>query len=153
MQRHSGCPLQSRGSPGDISNYGAIILIDTIVADNANASCFNEGARHSAGHNLDGGDTCGFGSTGDLTDTNPQLGPLQDNGGLPTSLGQTPWTHALHGGGPAIDAGPEVGCPATDQRGIARPMDGDFDDTARCDVGAYEFELIEVYLPLTARRF
>lgn len=76
VQRHSGCPLQSRGSPGGISNYDAIILTNTIVADNANANCFNEGALHSAGHNLDGGDTCGFGSTGDLTDTDPGLGPL-----------------------------------------------------------------------------
>ena len=57
----------------------------------------------------------------------PQLGPLQDNGG-PT------WTLAPAAGSPAIDAipAPGNGAPASDQRGVARPYG------AGVDIGAVE---------------
>jgi beta-glucanase (GH16 family) len=51
--------------------------------------------------------------------------PLAANGG-PTL------THALNAGSPALDAANPTICPATDQRGIARPQG------AGCDVGALE---------------
>jgi len=69
----------------------------------------------------------------------PKLAPLDAHGG-PT------FTHALRPASPAIDAGnpatPGGGgsntCEATDQRGLARTVDGNGDDVARCDIGAYE---------------
>ncbi len=61
----------------------------------------------------------------DLTGKNPQLGPLQDNGG------PTP-TMALAATSPAVDAGDDSSCPATDQRGISRPQG------PHCDIGAFE---------------
>ncbi|MCP4547035.1 MAG: hypothetical protein GY835_11270, partial [bacterium] len=54
------------------------------------------------------------------------LGPLAMNGGT------TP-THALTSASPAIDLVPlGAACPPDDQRGTARPQDGDGDREARC---------------------
>jgi len=69
------------------------------------------------------------------------FGPLADNGGRT-------WTHALLPGSPAIDAGDDSACPATDQRGVIRPLDGDGDGTATCDIGAYEFEPPTIMAPI-----
>ena len=47
--------------------------------------------------------------------------------------------YELGAASPAIDAGNNTACPATDQRGNLRPIDGDGDTTATCDSGAYEY--------------
>jgi CSLREA domain-containing protein len=55
-----------------------------------------------------------------------------------TSDGKT-YFHALLPGSPAVDAG--IGdCIAQDQRGVSRPQDGNGDDVAVCDLGAYELK-------------
>ena len=51
-------------------------------------------------------------------------------------------------GSPAIDAGTNSGCPATDQSGLARPYDGDSNQVAVCDLGAYELRRYELFMPL-----
>jgi predicted outer membrane repeat protein len=58
----------------------------------------------------------------------PRLGPLADNGGSTQTMELLPTS-------PAIDAGDNASCPATDQRGIARPQG------VQCDVGAFEYAL------------
>lgn len=98
---------------------------------------------------LEDGDTCDLDPVlNDLINTNPLLAPLADNGG-PTL------THALLTGSPAIDSGPNAAavCPATDQRGAPRPMDGDGDGQAVCDIGAFEYGALFpwLYLPLVLR--
>jgi len=67
---------------------------------------------------------------------NPQLGPLQDNGGNTLTM-------ALLAGSPAIDRGNNTFCASQpinnlDQRGMARPVDGNGDVNPVCDIGAYE---------------
>jgi Right handed beta helix region/Chlamydia polymorphic membrane protein (Chlamydia_PMP) repeat len=51
-----------------------------------------------------------------------------------------PAYYPLNVGSAAIDTGTNSDCPAIDERGLARPMDGDGDGTAICDVGSYEAE-------------
>ena len=115
---------------------GSVTLFNSIVAGNlASYGPDCNGTFGSSGYNLIGNTAdCGFApATGDLTDMDPMLGALQDNGG-------STWTHALLVGSPAIDAGTEADCPASDQRGQLRPLDGDGDGLAVCDVGAFEVE-------------
>jgi len=125
----------------DDGDDGTVELKNTIVASNTkfgSEDCAGD-APKSLGHNLDSDGTCGLGA-GDIPGVNPLLDPLENNGG-PTD------THALMSGSPAIDMGNPDECKGadrnpvtTDQRGVARPVDGDGDGTPTCDIGAYEFE-------------
>lgn len=113
---------------------GVVRLKNTVIT----GGCV--GAITSDGHNLSSDDSCGLTSPGDLINTDPLLGPLQNNGG-PTE------THALLPGSPAIDAVAE-NCTdlegdlvLTDQRGEPRPADGNGDGNTACDIGAFEVQL------------
>jgi predicted outer membrane repeat protein len=75
---------------------------------------------------IQGGCPAGATCNGTLLTTNPLLGALANNGGFTQTM-------ALLSGSPAIDAGNNLTCAATDQRGVARPK-----GTA-CDIGAYEY--------------
>ena len=121
---HNTIPVIASGAGGLASGF-EIELRNTIVAQNSFPNCDNF-AEVSLGHNLSSDVTCTFTAAGDMVGTDPQLGPLADNGG-PTQ------TRRLNFGSPAIDAGDVVGCPAMDQRGVTRPQG------AACDIGAYEF--------------
>lgn len=122
------------------ANSGSFWSIrSSIIANSINGGdCSNAGFISSWGYNILSDSSCSsvFTSTGDLLSTDPMLGPLQNNGGLTQ-------THALLPGSPAIDhIDDEFVCPwpDRDQRGVARPIDGDGDSVAFCDSGAFEFE-------------
>jgi hypothetical protein len=66
----------------------------------------------------------GYPGVGNI-DADPLLGPLANNGGFTQTM-------ALGAGSPAIDAGDDTTCAATDQRGVPRPQ------RSHCDLGAYE---------------
>jgi hypothetical protein len=114
---------------------------NSILSDNLSSgfgNCFAPGILISNGYNLSSDDSCKFSSVGDMINTDPKLGPLQNNGG-PTE------TMALQCMSPAINAGNPAGCTDghghllhTDQRGDKRP--GDPALTTGCDIGAYEVQ-------------
>ncbi|MFN8459395.1 MAG: choice-of-anchor Q domain-containing protein, partial [Anaerolineae bacterium] len=114
---------------------GQATLKNTIVANNTahsgSGDCGSNATIISQGYNLDSDGSCHLTSPSDLSNTDPKLGPLQNNGG-PT------FTYALLPGSPAIDAIDPSICPPpdTDQRGEPRPGKG----SARCDIGAFEFQ-------------
>lgn len=58
----------------------------------------------------------------------------------------------LSAASPAIDAGDPARCPDDDIDGLLRPIDGNGDGIARCDIGAYEWRPLPttVHLPLVA---
>jgi len=85
----------------------------------------------------------GYTGTGIIV-TDPRLGLLADNGGFTQ-------THALGAGSSAIDIGNPGFCPPTDQRGVARPVDGNGDGDPICDMGAYEYVPYYSYLPLIVK--
>jgi len=116
---------------------GTISLQNSIVAHNGAANC--AGTLTSNGHNLDSGTTCGFTASGDITGTDPLLGPLVEDGGT--------LVHPLLEGSPAIDAGVCVAGITTDQRGVTRPQG------AGCDIGAYEWAWYKIYLPLVLNNY
>jgi beta-glucanase (GH16 family) len=107
-----------------------LTLTNTIITGNQWYACeqYASGGTVSlisGGHNLVQDDSCNPVAS-DLIGGDAGIGPLADNGG-PTL------THALLAASPAIDTADGAVCPATDQRGIARPQG------AGCDVGAYEY--------------
>jgi len=116
------------GCGGGLSG-GAVSIADAIIAGNLAYDKFTHATSTDncssaitvTGPDLtDGSDCTGFTVHGD-----PQLGPLQDNGG-PTD------TQLPAAASPAVDAGGDSTCAASDQRGVPRPQG------AHCDIGAVE---------------
>ena len=133
------------GNSADVNGGGGIFnseanptLINTIIANSlSGGDCVNAGGTSGAfsSNNLieDALNTCGLlnGIDGNITGVDPKLAPLAFYGG---------WTrtHALLRGSPAIDAGTNVNCPTTDQRGMPRPRGN------ACDIGAVEFQTFTI---------
>jgi CSLREA domain-containing protein len=148
--------INNDGRGGGLMAYqsGALVTIaNSILANNDDRSTndFNDcdqtdGTVTSQGYNLvESPGPCTFSSTGDIVAQDPNLGPLQDNGGATQ-------THALLLGSLAIDAGNPmltrafVVIPLYDQRGegFRRVVNG------RIDIGAFE-AWIWTFLPVLFR--
>jgi len=101
-------------------------------AGSSGTNIVNTGTGASQGYNISSDDGGGYlTGPGDQINTDPLLGPLQNNGG-PT------FTHALLPGSPAIDAGNPNFTPPPfyDQRGLGfdRVRNG------RIDIGSFEVQ-------------
>jgi hypothetical protein len=149
---------------GGIYQLGTLTVKNSLIAGNKKSSSDNDcfraaGTLTSLGYNLveTPDPTCAysaaclscFGHPGsnDVTNEDPKLAALADNGGAT-------WTQALQSGSPALDKVPNGtnGCGASpldvDQRGFARPRPtGD-----SCDMGAYETQSALIYVPTVLRQ-
>ena len=96
----------------------------------------------SSNNLIEGPDACSLtdGVNGNIIGQDPKLDALADNGGATQTM-------ALGAGSPAIDTGKNTGCPATDQRGVARPVG------TGCDIGAYEHVSSDSTVALTITVF
>jgi hypothetical protein len=124
--------------------HGYTALSNSIVANNVGdapvraQACY--GPIHSLGYNIvDDLTDCDIGGAHNLFGISPALRPLAANGGF-TMTSMPAW------GSPAVDAGspapPNNGdattCAVIDQRSAPRPLDGNLDGVALCDIGAVE---------------
>lgn len=122
----SGVALRTAAS-GGAAMHGSVID-GTCAATSGGAPAIT-----SDGGNVESpASTCGLTGVTDHADVaDPRLGPLG------AESGSTP-VHALLAGSVAVDAAGTAGCPAVDQRGAARPVDGHGSGEPACDAGAYE---------------
>ena len=115
------------GSDGQITLYGSIV-----TGSSSNCEATSGASIIDGGYNLESGTSCILTATGSISNTNPSLESLADNGGDTLTI-------SLANGSPSLDIVPygTNGCGtsvSTDQRGIGRPQD------LACDLGAYEQE-------------
>jgi hypothetical protein len=139
-------PSGNDGTPGggggiDVNGTPGISLTNTLVASNPVPGGVQNCVSHASNGIVDGGHNLSFPDTScPGINGNPDLGPLQNNGG-PTQ------TMALGSGSAAIDQIPRSGsgCPPGDQRGVPRP----FPAGGLCDIGAFEAGLTQRTLTVT----
>jgi CSLREA domain-containing protein len=128
---------ENRAGPGNFGDGGGLfqnfgstnlrtVSVNTLVARNVGFNCAGTAnnpiqSTNGLSDELSRPSCNAPGPTNQLV-ADTRLGPLANNGG-PSD------THALLAGSPGINKG--AGCPATDQRGVARE--------GACDVGAYEY--------------
>ena len=121
--------------------FGLTFLSNTVVYGNGPGFIADDCDRATSvggGNMIGDGASCHFDAApSDQIDVDPGLGPLADNGGFTR-------THVP--GAAAIDRGEAAACPAVDQRGLPRPVDGDGDGTAACDVGAVEVQRDAIFV-------
>jgi CSLREA domain-containing protein len=111
------------GAGGGIASQGVSTSVqNSLLASNDGGNC--SASVIDSGHNLS---FAGASCPATFASGDPNLGPLQNNGGSAQTISLGP-------GSAAIDKIPTngAGCPTTDERGVHRPSG------SACDIGAYE---------------
>jgi hypothetical protein len=121
---------------GGIKNYASVTIQNSILANNNGGNC--QGALTSEGYNLSSDNTCNLNGPGDLSNTQPELTPLQNNGGPTQTMGELPGSRTIDAGNPSGCTDGQGNLLTTDQRGAPRP--GKFKHDKRCDMGAFEVQ-------------
>jgi uncharacterized repeat protein (TIGR01451 family) len=130
------------GNADDLHTFGTgtITVLNSIVAGSSasgSVPCAADGGPiTSGGHNIDLGSSCDFTASGDLSNTDPKLGPLTSN--------RTPNVRPLLYGSPAVDAADNLNCSPTDVAGAPRPQ------SVACDIGSVEATVTNLAVALTA---
>lgn len=133
------------------SAYGVIYLFYLASPIEIHNSILDSGAddvcsgtvSSASSYNIDSGTSCGLSSVAGLhnqSSTDALLLPNANNGGFSQTL-------AIPNNSPAVDAGNSIGCPATDQRQVFRPIDGNGDGIKGCDIGAFELGS-QIFIPM-----
>lgn len=126
------------GGLANVSREGVVRMRNTVIAGNRQTfgggpDC--SGEVRSEGYNLVKSParcTLTGDLTGNLTGVEPLLGALAGNGGPTLTHALSSRSPARNAGSPAAPGSSATACRPTDQRGVARPVDG------RCDMGATE---------------
>jgi predicted outer membrane repeat protein len=124
---------------GGLFYEGTVVVANSVFSrslnrqqNSASLECDGTGASiTSNGGNLADDGSCQFDQVTDQNATAPELGDLADNGGPTLTILPLPGSLLIDGG--VLDR-----CESVDQRGFARPADGDHDGAAGCDIGAVE---------------
>lgn len=113
-------------------NLGGVVITNTLTGPGGSIGQCNRPLGVVDQHNAADDDSCGFTGASDLQGVDLRLLPLLDAGGPTPSVVPRPDS-------PLVDAGDELFCVNVDQRGFARPIDGDAEPGAVCDIGATEY--------------
>jgi CSLREA domain-containing protein len=129
-----------------LTNAGSVQILNSIIEHTVPGGPNCGGTLPvSGGHNIDDDGSCGLTGTGDRG-SSPLLWTELVNGGGDTDVLQNfdlvgfPTSYPT--GTPSVDIG-ATGCPAVDQRGVARPQG------ASCDAGAFEATFADLTITAT----